>query len=1138
MSPPGTNCLQCEMSDHTPYLDADAPPIKSFVDGLRRDGGDTGRLIADFDWAASSLGPIGTWPSPLRTVLAMILRSPLPMIVLWGEDGVMLYNDGYAAIAGARHPALIGAHVREGWEENRDFNDKVMRTVLGGGTLSYTDQELTLHRNGHAEQVWLSLDYSPIHGDGGRPAGAIAVVIETTERVLGARRAALDTQRQRDMLQQMPGFVAMLSGPQHVFSYVNDAYLSLVRRADMIGKSVRQALPDVEGQGYFELLDEVYKTGVSHVARGMSVRFEGQDQDEFLDFVYQPVRGDDGEINGIFVGGYDVTETLRGADALRRSEEQLRLATDLAEVGLWDVDLVEDTLYWDRRCKAMFGISPDVPVSMDDFYAGLHPEDREDTTQAFAAAIDPGARAIYDVEYRTVGKEDGVVRWVAAKGRGVFDASGKCVRASGTTLDISHRKQADLRRDTLVKLHDALRQASDIATTSYEVGRILGEALGVCRVGYGTVDPRDDSFVVERDWNAEGVQSIAGKLNLRDFGSFVDDLKEGNFIEINDTRKDPRTASASAALEARHARSFVNVPVVEKDKTVAVLYINHDRPRGWSREEIALIHDVAQRARISVERARAEHDLQALATSLEEQVQARTAERNLLATVFESTDSFIHVVDLDYRWLAINPAGADEFARAFGPYPKVGDRMLDLLDDLPGERAAVEAIWSRALAGEEFTEVSEFGAPGRERNTYEMKFNQLHDKDGNRIGAYQVVTNINERVAQAARLAEAEDQLRQAQKMEAVGQLTGGIAHDFNNMLAVVLGSLDLLNRRFGAEDPRAKRQIDAASDAAKRAANLTQRLLAFSRQQPLQPETVEPNKLVSNMSDLLHHSIGGDIRLETVLAGGVWPIHVDPNQLENVILNLAVNARDAMSGGGRLTIETQNVHLDARYVLKAPGVTPGHYVMVAVSDTGAGMAPEIIAKAFDPFFTTKAVGKGTGLGLSQVYGFVRQSGGHVRIYSEIGQGTTVKIYLPRDNDATISAPLVEDMFEVTPGDDREIILIVDDEPAVRQFSADAFTELGYAVIEAESAAAALQLIGSHPEIALLFTDIVMPDINGRQLVDAAHIIRPGLKVLYTTGYTRNAIVHNGVLDAGVELIGKPFTIDELAARVRELLDR
>jgi CheY-like chemotaxis protein len=289
-------------------------------------------------------------------------------------------------------------------------------------------------------------------------------------------------------------------------------------------------------------------------------------------------------------------------------------------------------------------------------------------------------------------------------------------------------------------------------------------------------------------------------------------------------------------------------------------------------------------------------------------------------------------------------------------------------------------------------------------------------------------------------------------------------------------------------------------------------------------------------MSDLLRHSLGGDVRLETVLAGGLWRVEVDPNQLENVILNLAVNARDAMPEGGRLTIETQNTHLDDRYVAAEIGVAAGQYVMIAVSDSGTGMTPEVAAKAFDPFFTTKEVGKGTGLGLSQVYGLIKQSGGHIKIYSEIGQGTTIKLYLPR-----LLGSKAE-VFDQTPSKclergDREVILVVEDEPSVRRFSVDALEELGYQVFEADGASAALGYLNAHPEIVLMFTDVVMPDVNGRKLADEARRLRPDLKVLFTTGYTRNAVVHNGVLDAGVDLLGKPFTIDQLATKVRSVIE-
>ncbi|MDH7975375.1 ATP-binding protein [Sphingomonas sp. AR_OL41] len=384
----------------------------------------------------------------------------------------------------------------------------------------------------------------------------------------------------------------------------------------------------------------------------------------------------------------------------------------------------------------------------------------------------------------------------------------------------------------------------------------------------------------------------------------------------------------------------------------------------------------------------------------------------------------------------------------------------------------------------------------------------------------------------------AETLLRQSQKMEAVGQLTGGIAHDFNNMLAVISGSLELLERRIGEGDPRTTRYLSAASDAARRAADLTSRLLAFSRRQALQPQVIAANTLVSGMSELLRSSLGATIRLETVLAGGLWRICVDPAQLENALLNLSVNARDAMPEGGRLTIETQNAHLDDNYVADTIGLPPGQYIMIAVSDTGDGMAPEVIEQAFEPFFTTKDVGKGTGLGLSQVYGFVKQSGGHIKIYSEPGNGTTVKLYLPRHRgEEAAPAPLREEQ-DIPQGELSEVILVVEDEPAVRQFSVDALTDLGYRVLEADGAENALRLLAAHPEICLLFTDVVMPGVNGAQLAQQARQARPALKILFTTGYTRNAIVHNGVLEPSVELIGKPFNINDLARKIRQILDR
>ncbi len=394
-------------------------------------------------------------------------------------------------------------------------------------------------------------------------------------------------------------------------------------------------------------------------------------------------------------------------------------------------------------------------------------------------------------------------------------------------------------------------------------------------------------------------------------------------------------------------------------------------------------------------------------------------------------------------------------------------------------------------------------------------------------------------VAEMTRREDSEGQLRQMQKMEAVGQLTGGIAHDFNNMLAVVIGSLSLLRRRLARGDRDIGRFVDAATEGATRAATLTQRMLAFSRQQPLAPEPLDANALVSGMAELLHRSLGEEVRLETVLADDPWRTHADRSQLENAVLNLAVNGRDAMEGGGRLTIETANRELDAAYAAGDPGLVAGPYVMIAVTDTGAGMTPAVAAKAFEPFFTTKPVGRGTGLGLSQVYGFVKQSGGYLEIQSAPGQGTTVKVYLPRFLGGAEAAGrrAVTVPQDLPLGRRQEVILVVEDEERVRQFTVEALTELGYTVVHAENATAALRQLDGCPEIGLLFTDIVMPDVNGRKLADEAVRRKPGLKVLYTTGYTRDAVVDNGVLDAGVNLIAKPFTLEQVAMRVRTVLE-
>ena len=376
---------------------------------------------------------------------------------------------------------------------------------------------------------------------------------------------------------------------------------------------------------------------------------------------------------------------------------------------------------------------------------------------------------------------------------------------------------------------------------------------------------------------------------------------------------------------------------------------------------------------------------------------------------------------------------------------------------------------------------------------------------------------------QIERREKAEAALRQAQKMEAIGHLTGGVAHDFNNLLQIILTSLDMLKRRAETwtlthqASADFRRFMEAAVTGGERAASLTRQLLAFARRQPLEPKETDVNKLVLGMSDLLRRTLGESVSIETVLGGGVWRIFADANQLESALLNLAVNARDAMDGSGKLTIETANAHLDNGYVRSHDDVVPGQYVLIAITDTGCGMTSEVLANAFEPFFTTKGIGHGTGLGLSQVYGFVKQSGGHVKIYSEPGKGTSVKLYLPRHTNSTAETTAMPDDRPVLLGANAETILVVEDEDSVRAFTVEMLRELGYKVAEAASGPAALRVLECLPEIQLLFTDVGLPEgLNGRQLADKALILRPDLKVLFTSGYTRDAIVHAGRLDAGV----------------------
>ena len=518
-------------------------------------------------------------------------------------------------------------------------------------------------------------------------------------------------------------------------------------------------------------------------------------------------------------------------------------------------------------------------------------------------------------------------------------------------------------------------------------------------------------------------------------------------------------------------------------------------------------------------------DLADLNIDLERQVTERSRERDRL---WRNTQDIQVIIDGAGVFHAVNPA----FTAVLGWTPEdvIGRSVFDFV--LPDD----EALTNRALEH------------ARVENLPVVENRYRHKDGGFRwiswVAApeaeliYASGRHITAEKEQAETLSRTEEALRQAQKMEAVGQLTGGLAHDFNNLLAGISGSLELMQTRMQqGRLTDVDRYMTAAQGAAKRAAALTHRLLAFSRRQTLDPKPTNVNRLATGMQELIQRTVGPNILVEVVGTSGIWPALVDPSQLENALLNLCINARDAMPDGGRITIETANRWLDERAAIKQ-AIPEGQYLSLCVTDTGVGMSPEVIARAFEPFFTTKPIGEGTGLGLSMIYGFAQQSGGQVRIYSEIGQGTTVCIYLPRhygeveDDDANST---IEALPRLAQG---ETVLIVDDEPTVRMLVADILEDLGYTSIEAGDSAAGLKVLQSDVRVDLLVTDVGLPGgMNGRQMADAARVSRPDLRVLFITGYAENAVLGNGHLAPGMAVLTKPFAIESMAARIRSMIE-
>ena len=930
------------------------PVSMSFLDNT----GEMGRLIAQFDWSQTSLGPISDWPQSVKSTVSLILHSPFPIATLWGDAGVMIYNSGYAEVAQDKHPGMLGMEVRSAWPEAYDFNDNVMRVCMAGQTLHYADQELTLRRNGCDEQIWFNLDYSPIIGEAHVPVGVLAMVADITDDVRVERFLQGERTRLQQMFNQAPGFMAMLEGPQHRFVQVNEAYLELVGFRDVIGKTIADALPEAVEQGFVALLDMLYASG--EVYSGVAMPFstaatsDAPAQSRFVDFVYQPVRDQHGAVYGIFVQGADVTARVAAEQSMRASETLFRTLAQALPNQVWSAP-PDGTLDWfNDRVYSYSG------HQAGDLYEGrwanmVHPDDIAAAVSAWNHSLDTGNT--YEIEFR-LQDHTGDYRWHLGRALPVRDDSGAITRWVGTNTDIQDQKLA-------------------------------AEAL----------------------------------------------------LTLND--------------------------------------------------------------------------------KLAEQVSQRTAERDRIWLL--STELML-VADFGSQIVAVNPA----FTTVLGwdEEQLIGKAFLDLVH--PDDVAST---------------LREVGGLSEGRTTFSFE-NRYRHRDGSyRTLAWSatpdagfihaVARDVTAEREAAAAMQRTEQALQQSQKMETIGKLTGGVAHDFNNLLQVIAGNLQLLGTDV-ASNPRAQRRIENAMDGVLRGAKLASQLLAFGRRQALEPKVVRLGRNVAAMDDMLRRALGEAIETETIIQAGLWNAFVDISQVENAILNLCINARDAMEGAGKLTVEVGNAKLDDNYAIAHPDVIPGQYVMIAVSDTGSGMPPEVVAQAFEPFFSTKAEGKGSGLGLSMVYGFAKQSGGHVKIYSEVGLGTTVKMYLPRSFEAEDAVEPV-DLREPTGG--TETILVAEDDEGVRETVVEMLCDLGYRVLKAQDATSAMAIISSGIPIDLLFTDVVMPGpLRSPELARKAREAIPNLAVLFTSGYTENAIVHGGRLDAGVDLLGKPYTRLALASKIRHVL--
>ena len=821
----------------------------------------------------------------------------------------------------------------------------------------------------------------------------------------------------------------------------------------------------------------------------------------FMNGSTHPITDREGNQTGFLKIARNETRERAQADELARtridlieSEDRFRNMADHAPVMMWVTDPAGNCTYLNRRWYEFTGQTREQAEGLG-WLDATHPDDKIEAGRIFLEAN--AEQVPFRLEYRLC-HADGSYHWAIDAAAPRFGANGEFLGYIGSVIDIADRRAAE----------DALRHAN-----------ALLEAVMEAVPGVIYAKDRDGRMLAANRGTANLVGLPLIDIIGRTDREFLKDAAQADTIERNDARV------------MSNDRTEVIEETIDLPDGTAATWLSTKAPfRDAEGRVVGLVGSSID----ITERKRSEDALQRFNEALEEQIAERSAALLLYRNIVQSDTAPVCAFDRDLRLIAFNQAHSDEFFRIYGYRVQIGDVFPDLF--LPDQAEAIRGFMIRALAGEVFTVTEAFGNPDLAVPHWEVTYNPLRGDDGRVIGAFHHAIDITERLRAQAELADTQEALRQAQKMEAVGQLTGGLAHDFNNLLTGMMGNLELLQLRIarGRLDDL-DRFINAAQGAGRRAASLTQRLLAFSRRQTLDPKPTDVNRLILGLDEMLQRTVGATVDIEIVGAVGLWPANIDAVQLESAILNLCINGRDAMPDGGRLTIETANKWIDDR-TGRERDLPPGQYISVCVTDTGTGMSPETIERAFEPFYTTKPIGQGTGLGLSMIYGFARQSGGQVRIYSEVGEGTTVCVYLPRHHG---------DAAETTDGetaalqgsDHAQTVLVVDDEATIRHLIDEVLDELGYTVIGAADGAAGIKVLQSGASIDLLITDVGLPNgMNGRQVADAARFLRPGLKVLFITGFAENAAVGNGHLEPGMELLTKPFTLEALSAKVAEML--